>query len=78
MEMYPNGFDEEFKDYISLYLNLIDPNREEVEAKFGISILAPDGEQIELMSSRNILHFLLYLKIINKFSGRRMPQIQPS
>jgi len=49
MQIYPNGCKEEFKDYVSLFLHLIDSNNGEVEAKYQISIHKPNGDEFKLI-----------------------------
>jgi hypothetical protein len=49
--MYPNGFEEEFKDYVAAFLHLIDSNNEEVNAKFQFSIRKSNGQEFERLES---------------------------
>jgi len=71
--IYPNGEKEEFKDYVSIYLYLLEPKNEEVKAKYQFSIPKSNGGEFLLKPSKNTTFFLF---IWMHFSSvKRMAQI---
>ncbi len=49
LRVNPKGLDEESKDYLSLYLLLVNCNKSEVRAKFKFSILNNKREETKAM-----------------------------
>jgi hypothetical protein len=58
--MYPNGsakLNSKYMGYVSIFLHRRNPNEEEVNAKFQISLRKSDGDEFELKSS-NEFYFI--------------------
>jgi hypothetical protein len=75
MKMFPNGKEEQFRDYVGLSLSFIgnSNSEEEVEAKFWISIRKSDAEEVKLRYCNSHLPFS---KTNKTFSSS--PQIRPN
>ena len=58
LRINPKGLDEESKDYLSLYLLLVQSHRSEVRAKFKFSILNSAGEETKAMESQRAYRFV--------------------
>jgi speckle-type POZ protein len=55
LRINPKGLDEESKDYLSLYLLLVQCNKTEVRAKFKFSILNAKREETKAMGKSILL-----------------------
>ncbi|CAM0876833.1 unnamed protein product [Alopecurus aequalis] len=55
---YPNGIDDDSIDFISLYLHLQSADAQDVNAKFGFSLLDEDGEPVSRFSFISPVHSL--------------------
>lgn len=58
LRINPKGLDEESKDYLSLYLLLVQCNKTEVRAKFKFSILNAKREETKAMESQRAYRFV--------------------
>jgi len=58
LRINPKGLDEESKDYLSLYLLLVQCNKNEVRAKFKFSILNAKREETKAMESQRAYRFV--------------------
>jgi len=58
LRVNPKGLDEESKDYLSLYLLLVNCNKSEVRAKFKFSILNAKREETKAMESQRAYRFV--------------------
>lgn len=58
LRINPKGLDEESKEYLSLYLLLVQSNRPDVRAKFKFSILNADREESKAMESQRAYKFV--------------------
>ncbi|XP_054581093.1 speckle-type POZ protein-like [Eptesicus fuscus] len=58
LRVYPKGQDEESKDYLSLYLFLVSSPKTILLAKFKLSILNDNGEEIKSLESRHAYRFV--------------------
>ncbi|VDP10438.1 unnamed protein product [Soboliphyme baturini] len=58
LRINPKGLDEESKDYLSLYLLLVQCNKSEVRAKFKFSILNAKREETKAMESQRAYRFV--------------------
>jgi len=66
MEIYPNGYKEEYKDYVSIYLYLIDSNKKEVKAEYQFSIRKSNGGEYTIEPS----NAAFFIKLIKIFKGQ--------
>lgn len=60
LRINPKGLDEESKDYLSLYLLLMQCNKNEVRAKFKFSILNANKEETKAMESQRAYRYILF------------------
>ncbi|CAI2347560.1 unnamed protein product [Caenorhabditis sp. 36 PRJEB53466] len=58
LRINPKGLDEESRDYLSLYLLLVQCNKSEVRAKFKFSILNAKREETKAMESQRAYRFV--------------------
>ncbi|CAI4231479.1 unnamed protein product [Auanema sp. JU1783] len=58
LRINPKGLDEESRDYLSLYLLLVQCNKNEVRAKFKFSILNAKREETKAMESQRAYRFV--------------------
>ncbi|CAJ0574388.1 unnamed protein product, partial [Mesorhabditis spiculigera] len=58
LRINPKGLDEESRDYLSLYLLLVQSNKNEVRAKFKFSILNVKREETKAMESQRAYRFV--------------------
>ncbi|KAI6206609.1 Protein roadkill [Aphelenchoides besseyi] len=58
LRINPKGLDDESKDYLSLYLLLVQSNKPDVRAKFKFSILNADREESKAMESQRAYRFV--------------------
>ncbi|PAV67061.1 hypothetical protein WR25_18398 isoform B [Diploscapter pachys] len=58
LRINPKGLDEESRDYLSLYLQLVQCNKSEVRAKFKFSILNAKREETKAMESQRAYRFV--------------------
>ena len=57
LRLYPNGVDEESKDYLSVYLGLLHCQKSPVWAKYEFWITTSQGEKYQCMKSFNVHSF---------------------
>ncbi|XP_028639072.1 TD and POZ domain-containing protein 1-like, partial [Grammomys surdaster] len=58
LRVYPNGVDEESKDYLSVFLELLTHPESPVWAKYEFWIINCQGEKFQCMMSPNVINFL--------------------
>ncbi|KAH9364049.1 hypothetical protein HPB48_016387 [Haemaphysalis longicornis] len=54
LELYPNGFSEDIKDYVSLFLRLASSEKENVFAQFKFTVLGEAGQKANILETTNL------------------------
>ena len=77
LRVHPNGFDEESKDYLSVYLGLLHCQKSPVWAKYEFWIINSQGEKYQSMERTNVVSFQKKpIQGIQKVYPTRFPPLQ--